>query len=214
MHVYILYVHVQCTYTCTCIHVLCTYTMYMCIYTVLCMMCKECVYNIIQESPESKSTGWKRLAGTPDINFLSQIVLLLFEDESKPIDSSSRYYIQLHIGSGVKARKQTFSEGVPFIDGETHSPSFVKRLPTMITHRSSDTSLPQPFNGVRKVPSYPFLQLHHDTPSEAEGIKSTTNLFGHHLPCDGSPKSSPESPGRKLSIGYTDESLQTLGEPG
>lgn len=164
-----------------------------------------------QDNPESQCKGWKMLAATPDLNFLSQIVLLLFEDESEPVDSPSRYYVNLHIGSGVKARKQSLSEGVPFIDGETHSPSFVKRLPTVPVQRGSETNLLSYSSPVvRKVASYPSM---HSTMSAFTPTRRRTSISFSQVPLQ-STKSSPDSPVRKLPITYTDESLQTLGEPG
>ena len=172
----------------------------------------------MQETPELDYVGWKRMSATPDLNFLSQIVVLLYEDESKPVDSSNRYYIHIHIGSGVKARKQTFSEGVPFIDGETHLPSFVKRLPTMPVNRGSESSLhlPQASTEFRKISSYPFLYstevapVHVHTPPPQRRASHTVTS----VPSSDGSQSSPDSPGRKLTLGYTDESLLTLGEPG
>ena len=172
-----------------------------------------------QDNPESQSTGWKMLSSIPDLNFLSQIVLLLFEDESEPTDSASRYYVDLHIGSGVKARKQTFSEGVPFIDGQTHSPSFVKRLPTVPTKRGSETNLlPQVPLGVRKVASYPLIQCETTPPNTTTPPppKRKYSISCSYTPTSGEnhSTSSPDSPSKKHYIGYTNESLQTLGEPG
>ena len=170
-----------------------------------------------QENPELEYAGWKRISSMPELNFLSQIVMLLFEDESKPVDSSCRYYMHLHIGCGVKARKQTFSDGVPFIDGETPSPSFVKRLPTIPVHRETP-STSKNMLGVRKIASYPILHNMDTVPMQSAAHsppaqRSASNLF--FIVTNGSPtKVSPDSPGRKLSIGYTDESLQTLGVPG
>ena len=171
-----------------------------------------------QDNPELQSTGWKMLSATPDLNFLSQIVLLLFEDESEPVDSTSRYYVDLHIGSGVKARKQTFNEGVPFIDGQTHSPSFVKRLPTVPAQRGSETNLlPQVAAGVRKVASYPLI---HSEPTLPDCItpspkRKSSYSFSHTPTIAVSRRPSlPDSPGKKHYISYTNESLQTLGEPG
>ena len=172
----------------------------------------------VQDNPESESKGWKRLSSTPELNFLSQIVLMLFEDESAPADSLSRYYINLHIGSGVKARKQSLNIGMPFIDGEIHSPSFVKRLPTVPVHRASETNIAnQTSMGVRKVASFPSM-IHTEiatpllslTPPQGRSSDSVS-----HVPqTSASANSSPDSPGRKFSLTYSDAHLQTMGEPG
>lgn len=174
----------------------------------------------MQDNPELEYTGWKRISSMPELNFLSQIVMLLFEDESRPLDSNSRYYVHLHIGCGVKARKQTFSDGVPFIDGETHSPSFVKRLPTMPAHRDSETHVPpQSLPGVRKIASYPIIHDIDNAPNNTppqQRIRNS-NSFSTIVVNDASPtsKTSPDSLVKKLSIGYNnDESLHSLGVPG
>ena len=183
---------------------------------------------VVQVNPDAEYSGWKKLSGTPELNFLSQIVILLYEDESQPKDSDSRYYIHLHIGSGVKARKQTLSEGVPFIDDDMNSPpSFVKRLPTLPTNRGSDsvvvssTTPPPSSRVVRKIASYPTLHYVATQPIAVVATpphhrKSSIPFSGSGMSRDDSVllKIPPDSPGRKLIIGYTNESLQTLGEPG
>ena len=191
----------------------------------LCSMCTYALY--IQANPDSDYAGWKGLSNTPELNFLSQIVVLLFENESQPEDSSSRYCIHLHIGSGVKARKQMFGDGVPFIDGETHSPSFVKRLPTLPAgHRGPEstptllqappTQTPPLARGVRKIASYPSMHPRKTPAIAVIGTpptrRSSSSSFSGVTPSDVGLTSF--SPDRKLTIGYTDESLQTLGEPG
>ena len=189
----------------------------------------------LQTNPDGEYAGWKNLSSTPELNFLSQIVILLFEDETQPLDSDSRYHIHLHIGSGVKARKQMLSEVVPFIDGEIHSPSFVKRLPTLPhTHRpeiaSNSTNstpavvaTPPPSSRVvRKIASYPSMHYLATQPIAVVATPPHHRRTSHSFTIAGGMsrddsvllKNSPESPGRKLSVGYTNESLQTLGEPG
>ena len=183
---------------------------------------------VLQVNPDTEYASWKKLSGTPELNFLSQIVILLYEDESQPKDSESRYCIHLHIGSGVKARKQTLSEGVPFIDGEMHSPPlFVKRLPTLTaTNRGPETlvvpsATPPPSSRiVRKIASSPSMH-YMVSPSIAvvatppRHRRTSTSFSGSGMSRDDSVllKISPES-GKKLTVGYTNESLQTLGEPG
>ena len=189
----------------------------------LCVCVCKSIWPAAQDRPDVEYAGWKKLSSTPELNFLSQIVILLFEKESQPKNSSARYYINLHIGSGVKARKQTFGEGVPFIDGETHLPSFVKRLPTLPAgHRGSEAAtapiaMSSPSRGVRKIASYPFLHPKETPPITVVGTppyprssSSMTSALVDITPA----KLSPDSPGKKLTIGYTDESLQTLGVPG
>ena len=172
----------------------------------------------VQDNPESESKGWKLLSSTPDLNFLSQIVLMLFEDESEPADSLSRYYINLHIGSGVKARKQSLSAGVPFIDDEIHSPSFVKRLPTVPVQRASESNLTtQSSMGVRKVASFPSMihaEISTPLPSFAPPQGRSSDSVSHVPQSSASANSSPDSPGRKFSLTYSDAHLQTMGEPG
>ena len=176
------------------------------------LYCVQCIYMYIctwsQDNPEAQSKGWMKLSATPDLNFLSQIVLMLFEDESEPLDSPCRYYVNLHIGSGVKARKLSMINSALFIGEEMHSPSFVKRLPadTNILHVGQSTP------GVRKVSSSPTMRsetqplsvetLHQRKTSKSISVIPNSSVL---------PKSSPESQ-EKMSITY--ESLQTMGESG
>lgn len=143
-------------------------------------------------------------------------MFLLFEDQSKPVDSPDRYYIDLHIGAGVKTRDRSL-ESMMFIGNETQSPSFVKRLPIVPVQRGSESSpmqrqTPVQYKGLRKVASYPTM--HSETkaqpaPSSPQkaGLEHYRNsLTAHNIMRVPS--------GRRESYGYTEESIQTLGERG
>ena len=134
-------------------------------------------------------------------------MFLLFEDQSKPVDSPDRYYIDLHIGAGVKTRDRSL---VPmmFIGNETHSPSFVKRLPIVPVQRTSDTT-PVQAKSLRKVSSYPSMSVPQPTPSSLQKyyLEHHRNSLADHIVLR-------IPSGRKQSFGYTEESIQTLGERG
>lgn len=182
----------------------------------------------LQNEPDSDYTGWNKLSTTPELNFLSQIVFLLFEDETQPLDSSARYYLHLHIGSGVKSREQKNSDGDPFIDGEAHSPSFVKRLPTLQpitpTFPIAIATPPPSSRVVRKIASFPSMHYLETssatsltgTPPPRHRYSSYSFSGGVGVPRDDSLllKLSPEQRKKRLRVGYTNASLQTLGEPG
>lgn len=72
----------------------------------------------------------------PELNYITQIVFLLFEDLSRPVESDKRYHVKIHFSPGVRCRDQLA------IPGEIHSPTlgskhvqtqFVKRLPLATT---------------------------------------------------------------------------------
>lgn len=139
-------------------------------------------------------------------------MFLLFEDQSKPADSPERYYIDLHIGAGVKTRDRSLEleNTMMFLENETHSPSFVKRLPIVPVQRS-DTA-PVQAKGLRKVSSYPTMSPETEprpapsSPQKAFLEHHRSSLTDHivlRVPSE-----------RKQSYGYTEESIQTLGERG
>jgi len=48
----------------------------------------------------------KKLQNVSELNYMSQIVFLLFEDRSKPEDSDQRYCVTIHFSPGVRCREE------------------------------------------------------------------------------------------------------------
>ena len=170
--------------------------------------------SILQDNPDVEFDGWMKLSGTPDLNFLSQIVLLLFENEVEPPDSPKKYYIDLHISAGVKSREYLLTNSCPdqIIEAETSSPSFVKRLPTVAPKTTESTASQSTSPKFRKVSSYPLL---HSLAEPISVSNKANDSTANGSDSSSSPKSLPDNPEncRKFSLGL-DQSLQTLGEPG
>uniref|UniRef100_A0A1A8FDC2 Inositol hexakisphosphate and diphosphoinositol-pentakisphosphate kinase n=2 Tax=Nothobranchius korthausae TaxID=1143690 RepID=A0A1A8FDC2_9TELE len=65
---------------------------------------------------EEKDQQWKRamdyLSAVPELNYMTQIVIMLYEDNNKDISSEERFHVELH-----------FSPGVKNIEEEEHAPT-------------------------------------------------------------------------------------------
>ena len=113
--------------------------------------------------PPSQQTSadptWKQsieLIGlNPELNYLTQIVILLFEDLSQPEGSDTRYKVDLLFSPGVKRccqylagssgpLKTSFSSSVllgssPDRERKLMGPQWVKRFPPVTTNRDDDS---------------------------------------------------------------------------
>lgn len=76
----------------------------------------------------------KDIHSIPELNYITQIIFLLFEDLSQPEKSDLRYSIRIHFSPGVRCRDELT------VPGEIHSPDlsvkhtpaqFIKRLPVV-----------------------------------------------------------------------------------
>lgn len=54
---------------------------------------------------ETQDEQWRRamdyVSAVPELNYLSQIVIMLYEDSSKDITSEERFHLELHFSPGV-----------------------------------------------------------------------------------------------------------------
>ena len=75
-------------------------------------------------------------------------MFLLFEDQSKPIGSPERYYVNIHIGAGMKTRQGAYEmeRNLMLMSQEKHSSSFVKRLPNPYASNFKRVSYSAPAN--------------------------------------------------------------------
>ena len=51
------------------------------------------------------------LDGTPELNYMTQFVFLLFENGQVPVDSKDRYKIEIHFSPGAKGREEIIAAG-------------------------------------------------------------------------------------------------------
>lgn len=51
------------------------------------------------------------LDSTPELNYMTQFVFLLFENGQVPVDSEDRYKIEIHFSPGAKGREEIISAG-------------------------------------------------------------------------------------------------------
>ena len=65
----------------------------------------------------------------PELNYLTQIVFLLYEDLSKPEKSDLRYCVYVHFSPGVRSRDELTAPQSDDIDGKQIQSQIVKRLP-------------------------------------------------------------------------------------
>lgn len=158
------------------------------------------------------------------MNFLSQIVFLLFEDKAEPAESPKRYYIDLHIGAGVKTRTFSFTTSMMQLSVGEDIPTFVKRLPVgpppevlnvlpsqRLRRIKSDSSLSS-----KTPPQFEDTQLvisgqngtYSDDEKEEKRHKMCVTVQRKHVSFRWPQRE------RRLSVGYTKESQQILGKPG
>lgn len=88
--------------------------------------------------PQASHPEWneasKMLGATAELNYMAQIVFLLFEDKQEPEDSEDRYKVEVHFTLGGKGREE-------IIAGSTSINSSTKSLKLDISRTLSHTSL-------------------------------------------------------------------------
>ena len=105
----------------------------------------------------------KRVSCSPELSYMTQIVIMLYEDFSQSLDSEQRYRVEIHFSPGVKGRlellqkgcrqQKDLSLGFSSTDGAgtkispdqvSKSPMWVKRLPATLvegTVRQTNASI-------------------------------------------------------------------------
>ena len=76
----------------------------------------------------------ENLRSVPELNYMTQIVFLLFEDCSKPEDSDLRYRVTIHFSPGVRCRSELLVNPSEVTDGASDSvtPSGSPNIPAPI----------------------------------------------------------------------------------
>jgi len=54
----------------------------------------------------------KLLDSVPELNYMAQIVFLLFENTRAPRDSKDRYKVEIHFSPGAKGREEIIADGL------------------------------------------------------------------------------------------------------
>lgn len=158
------------------------------------------------------------------MNFLSQIVFLLFEDKREPAESPKRYYIDLHIGAGVKTRTPSVATSMMQLSVSEYIPTFVKRLPVGPPPEIFDVNPSQRLRRVKSdsslssktPPQFVDTQLftsgqngiYSDDEKEEKRHKMCVTVQRKYVSFRQPQRE------RRLSVGYTKESQQILGKPG
>ena len=70
---------------------------------------------------ETQDEQWRRamdyVSAVPELNYLSQIVIMLYEDSSKDLLSEDRFHLELHFSPGVVCSVQQLPKGPGFRPG-------------------------------------------------------------------------------------------------
>ncbi|XP_055334870.1 inositol hexakisphosphate and diphosphoinositol-pentakisphosphate kinase 2-like isoform X2 [Paramacrobiotus metropolitanus] len=59
---------------------------------------------LFEENDKQWNRALEYLSRVPELNFLTQIVIMLYEDSNKTIDSDDRFHVELHFSSGMLRR--------------------------------------------------------------------------------------------------------------
>ena len=74
----------------------------------------------------------------PELNYMTQIVFMLFEDISKPEDSLDKYHVDIHFSPGIKGRAELCStDGASSTLLKKSSPELPEKLPQFFVKRLS-----------------------------------------------------------------------------
>ena len=85
----------------------------------------------------------------PELNYMTQIVFMLFEDVNKPEDSLDKYHVDIHFSPGIKGRAELATDGSsslvkkssPELPEKSPPKIFVKRLPHIGIIGSSESGV-------------------------------------------------------------------------
>jgi len=69
------------------------------------MIWKSIIYCLGGLFDESKDEQWRRamdyVSAVSELNYMTQIVIMLYEDQSKDMTSDDRFHVELHFSPGV-----------------------------------------------------------------------------------------------------------------
>lgn len=105
------------------------------------------------------------LNSTPELNYMTQFVFLLFENGQVPVNSENRYKIEIHFSPGAKGREEILSNGESVsnigLDHKKNVFPLKRQLPDedRLSRKSSTSSVPSgiPVKLKRQTQSLPVL---------------------------------------------------------
>jgi hypothetical protein len=77
----------------------------------------------------------------PELNYMTQIVFMLFEDVNKPEDSLDKYHVDIHFSPGIKGRAELTSTNGSSTLLKKSSPELPEKLPQFFVKRLSHISV-------------------------------------------------------------------------
>ena len=77
---------------------------------------------------------------TPELNYMTQIVFMLFEDVNKPEDSLDKYHVDIHFSPGIKGRAELVTDGSSALLKKS-SPELPEKSPQIFVKRLSHVTI-------------------------------------------------------------------------
>ena len=124
----------------------------------------------------------KLLDCVPELNYMAQIVFLLFENSRAPRDSKDRYKVEIHFSPGAKGREEIIASGLNtsnhVLSHRKHSVPLRRMLPNRFQRKFSTLAEPiiQPVMIKRTAKSLPSLMSQKEFEALKE-IASKRHLF-------------------------------------
>ena len=127
-------------------------------------------FPIVQPSHPEWSEASKLLGATSELNYMAQIVFLLFEDKQEPEDSEDRYKVEVHFTPGGKGREEIVT-GSESTSSSTESlkadisktllyTSLKRMVPENKQRRTSQLNIPIPRPGAKNSCVLPLDETH------------------------------------------------------
>ena len=104
----------------------------------------------------------------PELNYMTQIVFMLFEDVNKPDDSLDKYHVDIHFSPGIKGRRELASDGSRSLVKKS-SPELPEKSPQVFVKRLSHSAIVGCPEGGASVAGIPAINR---TKSAGENLNS------------------------------------------
>jgi len=125
----------------------------------------------------------KLLDSAPELNYMTQIVFLLFENIQAPKDSKDRYKVEIHFSPGAKGREEIIASGLSAsnlgLAHKKHSVPLRRMLPSNVNHRKAshlDVPTIDPLQVKRPAKSLPTLMTQEQLDTVRQ-VSLKNNLF-------------------------------------
>jgi len=120
----------------------------------------------------------------PELNYVTQIVFLLFENSQAPKDSKDRYKVEIHFSPGAKGREEIIASGLSTsnlgLAHKKHSVPLRRMLPNNVNQQKvSHLDVPtiDPVQVKRSAKSLPTLMSQEQLDAIAKQVASKNSLF-------------------------------------